>query len=226
MQKRKIAAGLVAVGAVFGAYISGLLPKFGGSGTGNGTGDGTVAAVTADGKKAAAPVADATQANATKPATTKADPSKATSDQPVVNGRTTTLKTPPKMPVLDVYVKGHSYQIKDPSGSGENVFIKMDDILKIAKLTTGNEDGVRVRILRYRSAKYVAWAQLAEELSHVGIGDDALRIPKDLLEDPKPQPKVQAKANEGSGAQASATKEKPAGQTKSTVDNVRADAAR
>ncbi len=196
MQKRKIVGGLVAAGAVLGVLISGWLPKFGGSGTGNGTGSGTVAAITKDkgDPTKAAPQTDLTKANPTaKPTTPSAESNSAAS-------RTTTLKAPPKMPVLEVYIKGHSFQIKDPGGSGENVYIKMEDILKVAKLTTGNEDGVRVRILRYRSAKYMAWAQLTEELGKIGIATDAIRMPKELLEDPKPQAKAATGTETGTTA--------------------------
>lgn len=209
MQKRKIVGGLVAAGAVLGVLISGWLPKFGGSGTGNGTGSGTVAAITKDkgDPTKAAPQTDLTKANPTaKPATPSTESNSAAS-------RTTTLKAPPKMPVLEVYIKGHSFQIKDPGGSGENVYIKMEDILKVAKLTTGNEDGVRIRILRYRSAKYMAWAQLTEELGKIGIATDAIRMPKELLEDPKPQAKAATTPETGTAAASSknAPSAKPAG---------------
>jgi hypothetical protein len=187
MHTRRIAAGLVVAGAMVGAYLSGLIPKFGGAGASIAPGTGPVATATTK-----APPATKTTTPEKAP-TKKTDA--ANSAEPAAAKAKSTAKAPPKMPVLDVYVKGHSYQIKDPSGSGELVFIKMDDVLKVARLTTGNEDGVKVRILRYRSAKYVAYSQLYEELNKAGLPNDAIRMPQELLEDPKPKPKTESTAD-------------------------------
>lgn len=207
MRKRPIVAGLVGFGVLLGAYVSGLIPKFG-----TGSSNGTVSAVPTDkGGTAKGPAPTDPKA---KPATnqtpataqTKAPSTTATQNgkaPPASNtqaanqntsGRNQVMASVPKLPVLEVYVRGERYQIKDPSGSGELLYIKLPDILRMAKATTGNDEGIRVRILQFRSAKYVTAAQLYEELNGAGLDNDVIRMPKKLLDDPKPAPKAQANA--------------------------------
>lgn len=192
IQKRKIVGGLLAVGAAFGVWFSGLIPKFG-----TGTGVGTGTAISTDAGTGAKPATSATKTPgaATKPdATAKPadDKSKSTTakknatptEKPAAGARNDVIGTlPDKLPYLEVFVKGSRYQIKDLKGS-EMLYIKTDSLLELAKRTTGNEEGVRVRITRYRSAKYVAYSQLYEDLQGIGLKTDQIRMPKELVDDP------------------------------------------
>ena len=192
IQKRKIVGGLLAVGAVVGVWFSGLIQKFG-----TGTGVGTGTAISTDAGTGAKPATAATKTPgaATKPdATAKPvdDKSKSTTakknatqaEKPAAGARNDVIGTlPDKLSYLEVFVKGSRYQIKDPQGS-EMLYIKTDSLLALARLTTGNEEGVRVRITRYRSAKYVAYSQLYEDLQGIGLKTDEIRMPKELVEDP------------------------------------------
>ena len=192
IQKRKIVGGLLAVGAAFGVWFSGLIPKFG-----TGTGVGTGTAISKDAGTGAKPATSATKTPgaATKPdATAKPadDKSKSTTakknatptEKPAAGARNDVIGTlPDKLPYLEVFVKGSRYQIKDMKGS-EMLYIKTDSLLELAKRTTGNEEGVRVRITRYRSAKYVAYSQLYEDLQGIGLKTDQIRMPKELVDDP------------------------------------------
>lgn len=193
IQKRKIVGGLLAVGAIFGAWFAGLIPNFGTgtSGVGTGTGTGTAIKTDAGAKPATAatkPTDAATKPSATaKPAAEKsktATAKKSTSEENEAPGKVRNdvqATMPDKLPFLEVFVKGSRYQILQ---GNEMLYIKPDSILALAKRTTGNEEGVRVRITRYRSAKYVAYSQLYEDLQKAGLKPDEIRMPKELVNDP------------------------------------------
>ncbi len=191
IQKRKIVGGLLAAGVAIGVWFSGWIPKFG-TGT---SGVGTGSAVSTDAGATPANAATKTPGTTAKPDATKKpvdDKSKPATaakkptdaEQPTGKVRTNVKgELPDKLPCLDVFVRGSHYQIKDLKGT-EMLYIKMDSILSLASRTTGNDEGVRVRILRYRSAKYVPYSQLCEELEKAGFKQDEIRIPHELLDDP------------------------------------------
>lgn len=206
MQKRKLAGGLVAAGVLIGAYFSGMFSKFGtGTGTGNGTGtgatpvvastratnDGSGAALktpptdpkksTTDAKPtAAAPSTSATQTSAQAPVAASAQPER--------------RAMPEKFPVLDVYVKERSYEIKDPV-SGAMLRVLLPDVLLLAKRTTGDENGLRVRINRYRSAKVVGWSQLCSGLEAAGFEREKdFVMPHEMIEVAQAKPQTETPA--------------------------------
>lgn len=179
MQKRKLAGGLVAAGVLVGAYFSGMFGKFGG-GTGTGTGDatGTKTAVAstrpADPNAPAGPVAKTTAPEAKKPAATdpkqaapstaaKSSTTKASEAPATAKAQPERRTLPEKFPVLEVYVKDHRYEVKDPV-SGDMLKVLLPDVVTLAKRTTGDESGIRVRINRYRNAKFMAWSNLCAAL--------------------------------------------------------------
>lgn len=199
IQKRKIVGGLLAAGAAFGVWFSGWLPKFG-TGTGIGTGTGTVASTetgatpanAATKSSGAATKPDATAKPADdKPKTGAAKKKPAEAAEPGATARNDLQATlPDKLPFLEVFVKGTRFQILQ---GNEMLYISKDSVLMLAKRTTGNEEGVRVRIARYRSAKYSAYSQLHEDLENAGLKPDQIRMPKELVNDP-PAPAAPTKS--------------------------------
>lgn len=198
MQKRKVAGGLVAAGVLVGAYFSGLLGKFG-AGTGNGTGDGTgtkpVVASTrpADANAAPTPKAADVTAKPTTPTDPKAAAAKTTA---TVKANAETKKPtqpenrtmPEKFAVLDIYVKGHNYQVKEPV-SGDMLKVDLPNLIKLAKRATGDDSGLKVRINRYRDARVVGWSRLCAELESAGFEREKdFVMPHDLLEIVKADP--------------------------------------
>lgn len=205
MQKRKLAGGLVAAGVLIGAYFSGMFSKFGtGTGTGNGTGATPVVASTRATNEGAGAALKAPTA----------DPKKSTTDaKPVTATPTTTgasqaaVQTPggaaaqperralpEKFPVLDVYVKERSYEVKDPV-SGAMLRVLLPDVLLLAKRTTGDENGLRVRINRYRSAKVVGWSQLCSGLEAAGFEREKdFVMPHEMIEVAQAKPQTETPA--------------------------------
>lgn len=187
IKKRKIAVGLVAAGAVLGMFLSGRFPGFPGSAssvqslekTGQKTaksgGAGTSETATS-GNAALTKQGNSTTANQTTTATTAAQSGSASA---------TTKKTakpagpPPEK--LVVRVDDYNYQLADASGSAFRD-ATLRDILSLAKRTTGDDDGLRVRILRRKSARYTAWARLYAELESAGLPSDSISMPKDLVD--------------------------------------------
>ena len=56
----------------------------------------------------------------------------------------------------------------------------VSEVVETALKATGNEDGIKVRILRKASAKVVTWSMLRSELENSGIASSAILIPKKL----------------------------------------------
>lgn len=153
LKKRTIAGGLVVAGAVLGTMISGLLPGFGaGSGI-----EVTTATPT-----------DTDSSHAPKPE----DPQQTDS---------TDVEAAPVPKVLEVRVDDRDYLIPDSSEAG---FRRADlsEVITLAKATTGNDEGIRVRIIRSRSARVVAWSTLYDSLEESGLARDSIRMPKELID--------------------------------------------
>ena len=165
LKTRTIAGGLVVAGLVAGTFLSGLMPGFG-VGGGNGT---QVSSSTGD---SASPVE-----------TTPAERTDAAVETPVsqkpVEPDSIASSEPPA--VLEIRIDGHEYLV--PSGA-DAAFRKAElaEILELAKTTTGNDDGIRVRIVRHKSARVVAWSTLYEELERSGFKRDSIRMPKELID--------------------------------------------
>jgi|GEM_PF-2179970 len=204
MQKRKLAGGLVAAGVLIGAYFSGMFSKFGaGTGTGNGTGATPVVASTRasnEGSGAAlkAPLADPSKATTgAKPVTAAptAGASQTAAQAPVgAAAQPERRALPEKFPVLDVYVKERSYEVKDPV-SGAMLRVLLPDVLLLAKRTTGDENGLRVRINRYRSAKVVGWSQLCSGLEAAGFEREKdFVMPHEMIEVAQAKPQTETPA--------------------------------
>lgn len=160
LKTRTIAGGLVVIGAVIGTIMSGLLP-----GLGLGSGVGVQASASGDPTSGSSDSPDEPQ------------PEPASADEPPVT--TVEVAAPPS--VLEVRVDQHDYLIPDDSEEGFRE-AELTDIVKLAQSTTGNDDGIRVRILRTRSARLVAWSTLHDALEKSGLARDSIRMPKELID--------------------------------------------
>jgi hypothetical protein len=159
IKKRTIAGGLLIVGAVLGAFMSGLLPGFG-SGSGirvQGTGD------------------DSTRASQSATDETPREPAQV--EVPVV----VDVKSSPPI-VLEIRIDNHDYIVPDDDTATGVRTVDLDEAVELAQLTTGNDDGIRVRILRSGSARLTAWTTLHDALVKSGLSLDSIRMPKELVE--------------------------------------------
>lgn len=159
IKKRTIAGGLLLVGAVLGTFMSGLLPGFG-SGSGiraQGAGE------------------DSARANRETPDERSQEP--ASEEVPAV----VDVKSPPPV-VLEIRIDNHEYIVPDDGTATGVRIVGLDEVVELAQATTGNDDGIRVRILRTGSARLTAWTTLHDSLVKAGLSLDSIRMPKDLVE--------------------------------------------
>ncbi|NQV27394.1 MAG: hypothetical protein HQ518_23850 [Rhodopirellula sp.] len=159
---RTIAGGLVIVGVVLGSFMSGLLPGFG-----SGSGVGAQISVSGDATSASKPKSDeempSEPAAMEKPAIASVEPA-----------------APPT--VLETRVDNHDYLVPDNSDASGVRKVDLDEVVKLAQATTGNDDGIRVRIIRSPSARLTAWITLHDALAKAGLAPDSIRMPKELVE--------------------------------------------
>ena len=81
---------------------------------------------------------------------------------------------------MQIVVEGDEFGLKRSDGVYR--VAPIGRIVKDAQSATGNEDGIKVRILRKKNAKYVAWSTLANELEKSGIKASEILIPKRLVD--------------------------------------------
>jgi len=161
MKKRApVLGGIAILAVVLTTFFTGIIPGFG---TGSGQGDGTTPAVQAEtGEETAQP------ANLESPASEET--AKPVPPKPVA--------TPAD--VVQIVVEGDEFRLKHSDGIYRVAPISR--IVKDALSANGNEDGIKVRILRKKNAKYVAWSTLENELEKSGIKASEILIPKGLVE--------------------------------------------
>lgn len=161
MKKRApVLGGIAILAVVLTTFFTGIIPGFG---TGSGQGDGTTPTVQAETEEGAAQ-----PANADTPANPEV--SKPVPPKPVAA----------PVEVVQIVVDGDEFGLKRSDGIYRVAPISR--IVEDAQSATGNEDGIKVRILRKKSAKYVAWSTLANELEKSGIKASEILIPKRLVE--------------------------------------------
>ncbi|MBI1314082.1 hypothetical protein GC176_22530 [bacterium] len=163
MRKRAFAGITVVLAVAIATILNGGFPGFG-TRNGNAHEDGSTAKVVASTAPATPPATEV-------PAESKPEAAPKPEEKPAPKS---------ELKVLDILVAGHDYQISI-RGKGYTTF-PLNQILTVAKSTTGNEDGIRVRILRRDSARVVAWSRLYEALEEAGIGKDAIIMPHELYE--------------------------------------------
>jgi hypothetical protein len=152
-KKRTVVGGLVAVGIVIGAWLSGLFPGFG-SGSGDGE-DGNAPVMTS------------------QPILSMAVP---------VDRRTDEI-VPPEPPaiipnVLEIVVRDESYWIRTVVNRTERLLVpaNLPRIVKLAQNTVGNDDGIRVVILLEPSALFLTWKTLEKELTRAGVLSESIEV--------------------------------------------------
>lgn len=84
--------------------------------------------------------------------------------------------------VLTVLIDEHDYLMQIP-GTTDVVYrrCELPRLIELAKLTQGDTNGIRVRILRRESARASAESQIRIDLVHAGISDDAVVMPQEFV---------------------------------------------
>lgn len=174
-RKRTILGGTLAVGLVAGIYLSGKLPHMG-SGFGLGTGGDSVIG-RPDTSQVTVKAGDPTSKSQTREdhgsdANAATKPSKPRAIE----------YTPPD-DVLTIVVTDQRYAVWRKTRKGDGYFVgELEDMIQLALKAKPNDDGVRVRILRNKNARLVAWKTLQEELVQAGIPAESILFPKELIE--------------------------------------------
>ena len=85
--------------------------------------------------------------------------------------------------LITVLIDDRSYSLVKKVGE-ETVFspAELTNIVKQATRVTGNEDGIRVRILRRESARYSAETNLRNALADAGIATEAVYMPNTFVQ--------------------------------------------
>ena len=84
---------------------------------------------------------------------------------------------------ITVLIDGHDYfQVLNVGGKPVQRAKSLDDLLNEVKLVPGDDDGVRIRILRKDSARASAENALLAALESNGIGTDAVYMPDAFVE--------------------------------------------
>ncbi len=174
-RKRTILGGTLAMGLIAGIYLSGKLPHMG-SGFGLGTGGDSVIGQP-DASQVAVKDGDVAQVSASSEDDPGEHDSIAKSIKPL-----RTEEAPPD-DLLTILVEDRHYSVwrKTRKASGY-VPAELDDLVRLALKTPPNDDGLRVRILRSKSARVTAWKSLQTELVKAGVPAESIVLPKELVE--------------------------------------------
>jgi len=157
MKKRAFVGGVVVVAVVLTTFFTGIIPGFGRGSSSDGTSPTPVQAETSSG--------DSPEGEA---AATEGDPPIPIPPEPA--------GPPPEVVQVVVEFDRIRLQIAD----GRYKVAAVSEVVETALKATGNEDGIKVRILRKASAKVVTWSMLRSELENSGIASSAILIPKKL----------------------------------------------
>ncbi len=84
--------------------------------------------------------------------------------------------------VLTVLIDEHDYLMQIP-GTTDVVYrrCELPRLIELAKLTKGDTNGIRVRILRRESARASSESQIKIDLAHAGITADAVVMPQEFV---------------------------------------------
>jgi hypothetical protein len=91
--------------------------------------------------------------------------------------------SPPTVDLITVLIDDRSYSLVKKVGE-ETVFspVELSSIVDQATKVSGNEDGIRVRILRRESARYMAETDLRKALADAGIENEAVYMPNTFVQ--------------------------------------------
>ncbi len=92
------------------------------------------------------------------------------------------LATDPHPKVLTICIDDRSYAIRQETG-GKPTYrpIVLADLIETVKKTPGNDEGIRVRIVRRKTARVTAWQNLQDELIKVGLPKESVDWQKELV---------------------------------------------
>ncbi|MCA9014746.1 MAG: hypothetical protein KDA77_05370 [Planctomycetaceae bacterium] len=77
--------------------------------------------------------------------------------------------------VLDILIENRSYRIKSAAQSQDRYRpAEIDEIIRLAKQTSGDEDGIRIRVYRKGSARVTPESQLKDELKKAGLSQQMI----------------------------------------------------
>lgn len=169
-RKRTILGGVLAIGIAAGIYFGDKLPHFGsGFGLGSG-GDGLI------GKPDVGHVAvDASAEDETESSKEEPRPDK-------VRKLTDSDQMPPD-DVLTVLVEEHHYAVWKKTRRGNGYFpTELPALIELALKTPNNSEGLRVRVVYTKAARYPAWHTLQKKLVEAGVPADAIVLTDELVE--------------------------------------------
>ncbi len=171
-RKRTILGGTLAVGLVAGIFLSGKLPHLG-NGIGLGTGgDGLLGKPSVE--EVSVNVGDEAKSSAAH------DDDEADNGKPPKPKRTDAT---PRDDVLTILVEDRHYAVWRKTRKGNGYFpAELETLVELASKAQPNDDGVRVRILRSKSARITAWKALQAGLVEAGIPAESIIVPKDLVD--------------------------------------------
>ncbi len=170
-RKRTILGGVLAVGILAGIWFGDKLPHLGsGFGLGSG-GDGLI------GK----PDVSAVSVNATD-ATKSDDATDSKSATAKVRKPTASDALPPD-DVLTVLVEEHHYAVWKKTRKGNGYFpAELPAIVELALKTPANSEGLRVRVVYTKAARYPAWHTLQQKLVEAGVAADSVVLTDELID--------------------------------------------
>lgn len=168
-RKRTILGGVLAIGIMAGIYFGDKLPHLG-SGFGLGSGGDSLI-----GKPDVSNIAVDASIDDASSSTEKPHPQKvrkvADSDQ-----------LPPD-DVLTVLVEEHHYAVWKKTRGGNGYFpTELPALIELALKTPNNSEGVRVRVVYTKAARYPAWHTLQQKLVEAGVPADAIVLTDELVE--------------------------------------------
>lgn len=172
---RKVSRATVGGGALLLAWLAFMLFRSGIGGTGqtaDGDGDGEGAAERASRPPLASGAIPGFRTGDGLPSVTEESGNGLTAEeQRIAAGQ-----------VLTVLIAEHDYMIQIPSDS-EFIYrpVELDRIVEMAAGTSGDSNGIRVRILRRDNARASAEEQLKLDLSRRGIGSDAVHMSEQFV---------------------------------------------
>ena len=175
-RKRTILGGVLAAGIAAGLYLGAKLPHMG---SGFGLGQGGDRVIGTPDINDVSVKADVTGKSVSQ--TDDRDKDDTLSDQSLVPKR---IEADPLDEVLTILVEDRHYAVWKKTRKGNGYFpVDVSEIVDLARRSQPNNDGIRVRILRTRSARVTAWQPLQAELVKAGIRTDEILVPKELIND-------------------------------------------
>jgi hypothetical protein len=179
-RKRTIFGGVLAVGIAAGIYFGDKLPHLGsGFGLGSG-GDGLL------GKPDVSKVAGNSPDSSTTPGRAESDSS---SDQFPDEDRSPRIRKPiapnqiPPDDVLTVLVEEHHYAVWKKTRRGNGYFpTTLAAIVEMALQVPANSEGLRVRVVYTKAARYPAWHMLQKELVAAGVPTESILLTEEMVD--------------------------------------------